>query len=555
MKTINYQTLYDSKLDNATYDAVKAFQLNTVNSDTSDLANSKLRDIEASVNSFFNSIATNFNMAGYNKDILRDFVPALVYTMYDGYYIYSPYINKLDTTKDHEIQTAPGATSKWKSDAEILAQNAPNAEDKTYHEGDKLSGLKPYIYYSCRYQRKSRGDDFVITYALDNYISIQGKINNKWVTDGGYLLDNIAGSDGSYTYRGIKISSNENMQKEYVYNSRANYTNEKNKIREYPYLKINGVKYYYDKDATESDGKWFSILNGDSLKQGKDNLFKKVDNSANEYYKEAVEFKKRIQNVYKINDLKPKDAVDKFGNPITFSNQNDIIFDFNGGNDSIEDQYSNFNVHRLEVIKYCIERELSIAITNYNDYSSATSVDFRMPKLKENEWEKIINNVSVISFLQGLSIGGKLYNGYSIITNNKNKEVVNEESIYIVANNEYHRPIESKLSAIVNSDGTSHGILNTDLEIKNIQIDDTTTYYYVPKGSMSNAVLGSYKSIVNLKDVKVSENIYDYMAKLKDTEPPGGERLASIYFTTLARERYGMYRTNVNPQKQKEKFK
>ena len=31
--------------------------------------NSKIRDIQASVNSFFNSVSTQFNLAGYNKDI------------------------------------------------------------------------------------------------------------------------------------------------------------------------------------------------------------------------------------------------------------------------------------------------------------------------------------------------------------------------------------------------------------------------------------------------------------------------------------------------------
>ena len=93
IKTLSLQVSYDSKLNNATYDALKAFQLNTINSDTSDLTNSKIRDIEASANTFFNSIASNFNMAGYNQDILADYVPALVYTMYDGYYIYSKYTN------------------------------------------------------------------------------------------------------------------------------------------------------------------------------------------------------------------------------------------------------------------------------------------------------------------------------------------------------------------------------------------------------------------------------------------------------------------------------
>ena len=65
--TISLQSKYDSKLKDATYDALKAYQLNSLTSDTSDYANSKIRDIKASVNTFFNSIATNFSTAGYIK--------------------------------------------------------------------------------------------------------------------------------------------------------------------------------------------------------------------------------------------------------------------------------------------------------------------------------------------------------------------------------------------------------------------------------------------------------------------------------------------------------
>ena len=49
INTLNTQTLYDARLTSATYDAIKAFQLNTTNSTTSDIANSKLRDLSASV--------------------------------------------------------------------------------------------------------------------------------------------------------------------------------------------------------------------------------------------------------------------------------------------------------------------------------------------------------------------------------------------------------------------------------------------------------------------------------------------------------------------------
>ena len=54
ISTLSLQTLYDTKLTSATYDAIKAFQLNTANSTMSDLSNSRMRDIEASITTFKN---------------------------------------------------------------------------------------------------------------------------------------------------------------------------------------------------------------------------------------------------------------------------------------------------------------------------------------------------------------------------------------------------------------------------------------------------------------------------------------------------------------------
>ena len=153
IKTLQLQTQYDSKLQNATYDAIKAFQLNMSNSSTSDLANSKMRDIKASVNTFYNSLASHFNMVGYGKDVLQNYVPAIVYTLYDGYYIYSAYDNTLDEEDKFD-------------------------ENASYKKGKSIYGLKPYIYYSCRY-KPNDNSDFVITYSLDSYITIQGIIDRK----------------------------------------------------------------------------------------------------------------------------------------------------------------------------------------------------------------------------------------------------------------------------------------------------------------------------------------------------------------------------------------
>ena len=67
IQTIDIQTLYDTKLTTATYDAIKAFQLNTANSTMSDLSNSKLRDIEASIATFKNSLMSTFELRGYSE--------------------------------------------------------------------------------------------------------------------------------------------------------------------------------------------------------------------------------------------------------------------------------------------------------------------------------------------------------------------------------------------------------------------------------------------------------------------------------------------------------
>lgn len=218
VKTLELQISYDTKLTNATYDAVKAFQLNTVNSSTSDLANSKLRDIKASVNSFFNSIATQFNLAGYNKDVLQYYVPAIVYTMYDGFYIYSAFTNDIDAAD----------------------------EGNTYKQGQKLFDLKPYIHYSCRYV-SGTGIDVVITYSLDNYITIQGMINGSAVDKSGYLIDTSNLSPDGSTYRGIPITTEQLTENLPVDRITEGSSNDPNNLTDYTYTKVDGVKYYKER--------------------------------------------------------------------------------------------------------------------------------------------------------------------------------------------------------------------------------------------------------------------------------------------------------------------
>lgn len=284
IETLRLQISYDSKLNNATYDALKAFQLNTINNSASDLSESKISDIEASVNSFFNSIASNFNMPGYNRDILKEYVPALVYTMYDGYYIYSEYTNTI-TEEDYNNE----------EDAK-----KEGLEASTYQNGEQLPGLKSYVYYSCRYQLGSNSD-FVITYSLDNYITIKGIVNGEPVNDAGYLIDDIGEeTDDNIKYRGIEISKENNLQ-EYIDNTGTLYE----------YKKVNGVKYY------KSGENCFSIFNGERIYTS-DKFNQEKNTSAIKYYSSAKAFRNRL-NRYGLNELKTTNAVeiDEKGNKNT----------------------------------------------------------------------------------------------------------------------------------------------------------------------------------------------------------------------------------------------
>ena len=212
VKTISIQSNYDSKLNDATHDAIKAYQLNSFQNDTAYLSNSKIRDIEASVNTFFNSLSTNFSTLGYTKETLQNYVPAIVYTMYDGYYIYTPYKNTWDIDSANQyIQS------------ELTEQITGQ---RTYSNGENLYGLKPYVYYSCRY-KIGNNTDVTITYSLDNYIQIQGTVNGQAVSKYGYLYskgDNDKGLDingDTIKYNGVAINTESETIKENVYANRC----------------------------------------------------------------------------------------------------------------------------------------------------------------------------------------------------------------------------------------------------------------------------------------------------------------------------------------------
>ena len=360
IKIINKQTQYDQILNDATYDAVKAFKLNTLNNQSATIGDAMRRDLQATTNTFFNSLTTNLGVSGYGKSTVNQYIPAIVYTLYDGFYIYSPAYNS-NTNKYEHI-------------------------------------MKPYIYYTMRYY-KNNNNNVIVNYTLDNYILVYGMVGGEYISKAGYLET------------GITINGSE--------------------------IRKNGI-----------------IIN---------------DAVAKEYYKAANEFTNWATNSLK-DIVKPENSR-KIGSNTEiyaeFKNRDVQILNVNTSDNDPENRDSYFNLHRREVIKQVVNDNLSAAIASYNKNSQNLGIvyNFKMPELKETEWERLIENVSMITFMQGLHLGNKYYNGYSLITCDKNKEYINTDAIYYVDEGHsdayYHR-----IDCLEMKPGVTYkGYKNTEFEV------------------------------------------------------------------------------------------
>lgn len=547
IETFRLERLYDSRLITATHDALKTYQINTFNDELSDIVNNKLETIEASATTFYNSLKSGFAMQGYTVEDLQQYVPALVYTMYDGYYIYSPY------TDVATIGVEDYGDEDETNNVDVL-EFTQTGEGMVY-------GFKPYVYYSCRYQKEESNvvvSDFVINYTLDNYITVHGIVNGEYANKSGYLVTLAGGKDeeglyreynettGIYTfyYSGQKIEPEDTFVDSLVVQEENAEGEMVSTTKEYQYIKINGEKYYYEPEGdTNGNGAknnryFFHLVGGERVVQvgeHSDDFYKymsqmELNRSAINYYRNAYEFTTWVnKNLGELrasgaNNNVVTDGIQDTGNGTIFTNAN------------IEYSGSNFNLHRKEVIRHAIESNLSIAIANYNAYSNAGGkVNFQMPKLKETEWEMVENEVSIISFLQGLNIGGKIYNGYTVVTNNKNEEFVDEESIYITTNDGYYNRInDESFEKEEFANKAEHGILDLDFETRR---DGQTGEYYIPKLG-----LASYSSIVGQEKLNTKyDTIYEY---LKNTTIE--ENVKNIYYTALARERWASFKVE-NP--------
>lgn len=532
IKVVNYQAQYSSYLLNATYDSIKAFQLNTINNKYSTIGNSKIRDIEAAVNVFYSSLATNLGSSGYTKEDLQGYTPAILFSLYDGYYIYSNYYDTV--------------------------------------EGEYKYGLKPFIYYSCRYVKGSNYD-FVVNYTLDNTITVIGKVGSEgYVTKTGHILydDGTISTQREVLTENIITMDNPNNPVAYqyiIYNSQKIY-------KENSSTDWKKTFFYYDSGYTKTYIQTDSIIAElRSYLDGNNNF---SSDSAIKYYEQAREFSTWVDTY--LGDITVANAVDSQGNAITdFASDtgNSKIFEISENNNPIQSN-SVFNEHRMNVIRKSIETNLYTSIKTFSEHT-VIGYEFGMPKISEDEWEKITDNISVVSFLQGIPIGGKVYNNYCVVSNDANKESVSNGSIYIVTQNadgniQYHKPGCKTLLEKVNSANASEKLTiigayaSVDFKRQSVSLtssdanagnqltgadEDSYAYFYSQKGTSCYDCIVTAADTYNTDDIikgeiviKDSEGNITQTIKISNNE--GLKNIRTWYMRGLARTRYDLYLTN-----------
>ena len=601
---IMLQTQYDKCLISATYDAVKAFQLNTTNNKYSSISDSKIRDIEAAVNTFYNTLNTSMLEYSSSAQDLRAYTPAILFTLYDGYYIYSTYDNVYDSNE---------ATDQ---EGKVQIQ----LDGKDYQ-----NGLRPYVYYSAKYKLPIPGNQnnvIVINYTLDNEITVYGDVGdgNGYVTRSGYLINpdyvkNINDTAKTLTYNGVTIEPE--VLTEHlitIENQDLGITRED----DYRYIFYQNKKIYQDRDEAgnllyyDNAGNITtnSSITGIPVIFWYDNYIKTYVNDVNirnyardcgmkstsayDYYSEAAKFSewviKNLGEIKQSSMLKVEDGVTPIGDNQEYLSENtgdDKIFAASETNDPMVSG-SAFNNHRLAVIRKSIETNLNTVISNYH---TTTLFDYAMPVLSDDDWYKILNNVSVVTFLQGMSIGFRYYNNYAVITNNINKEVVKPENIYIVVeddsgNREYHQPGCKELLEKL-ADGDVHLVeenttTNSDnyiasayptasFQMQSVKIsenkEEDQNFYFQSRGrgivgkeiTGKETLTGCYNCIVNatadydVYDIMEGVDLIDYYNRIEN----GGtgqitfkntnsayQAVRKAYLTALARERQDLYKTN-----------
>ena len=587
VNTIALQTAYDTKLLDATHDAMVALEINTANEDLSSVSDALRSIVTASTNTFINSLATNLGMSNATKSAVQPYIPAILVTLYDGYYIYSP-------TKTPKICTDQNGQAVYVGDKGVVDAGA-NAYGRKYTytyvdnnddgENDinentvenldygsllyKLEGsdeyttkiiesdgaggvctdfrtdyvLKSYIPYAARYVKGST--DIVINYTLDNYITVYGNIGGVYYTKSGYYSDvnveniQVNGSNADYlkNYSDTEIEefclAQNNMKIDVTLDGRTTIIHSDSDDAK------KAIAYYM---RSYVFSKWLEEKLPD-LEEA--DIQERISKENNEAYGHLL-----LGN----NDTGVIDGVDLL---VRFEEKRNKIFD-SAQNPEVED--CTFSLHKRDVMKNSIQYNLNLSMSAYNQMS-LNATEIRMPVIDEVSWDALTSKMSVLTFMQGFACGMKIYNNFALVSSTNNEFTVIPEEIYYVTkgtesgmNDEvtkYHRIDCPTLEATLNNDLTKLEETVTSFKSKEVKYDKIydkyeATYKYDHKNiaCYDCIISGNYESPRKIDGEDKTGYYHTFVYKdLSDKQ-------LKAYMIAIGKERQSLYRTNaiVNTQ-------
>lgn len=571
-KTIALQTDLDGKLIEATKEAVEAFEINTTewNNQYSSLANAKRQNIMSSINVFTTSLSEKLRIGGTSKENILNYIPAIVYIMYDGYYIYTPTYVPKTITNDNGVQLFyyKNSGSEGAKITELATQNIEGeivAGEPLYvaKSGQGTSGkyngkniyytnnivkaekeyrhvLKTFVPYSTNYN--INGKNYIINYTLDNYIRIIEENESKE----GYIIEDYGGENkieiSVNSMGGIKYNDNGIWPEELSENIyvKENYQGEA-ELKTYPYLyNSNNDKRYYDSEKNQ-----FFTLNSNHVKvylpevdAGHSSaeykkLLLRTSNNANWDYIKLYQLLNRNDKTWYYKDSNNQYVKYSYAQPL-ISNR---AADCSAINYYVETAYFNnwlyntFNKNEIndilnkkrETIITNINNNLNLSISNYNANSRQ---DYDIFELTDADWDQALSNISMITFFQGKRIGLKTYNNYAIVTSTENNEFVSEDSLFYIGESPdgyYHR-----YCCTNGRPEPNRAYRTTEFKVQRYMEDENIKYYY--KHSQTSNI---DKDIYPCFDCIVNKNNYT-----KTTNESSKASYSRTLDKALARERY-----------------
>lgn len=622
--TIATENQYNTKLLTATYSAMSAFEMNTSNEDLSSVADSMRSIIEASNNVFLDTLATSLGMSNASRQLLQPYIPAVLYTLYDGYYIYAPtqvpvvaqkttdegnglvkaegyqFYGEMDKTTgtqiipDEQIEGADNAVygdilyeaDETKSGGRKYTIHSENAKSK--EEKDSYI-LKSYVQYSGRYVQGNK--DVTINYTLDNYLNIVGTINDIYYTKTGYLIQkglvqnaHIEGvndsdiwdlneEDAKNKILGLKKVADEETiiaapNASVQINGRT-ITSDFGRVADALHAKYN-VEIKTIKDAEVYLQKMY-----EEYDEGKNPATAGLLGAINEieyeiqnckavaYYISSQIFSNWVYEY--LGDLKygSIQQIDSIGS-YEFSSgvETSIYYEFKDTDDrkifdeseDPEDEKSKFYIHKLEVIKNSIKYNLNLAISAYTNTMN-TSYNFSLPVLEEEEWDKILSNVSIVSFMQGWNCGLNIYNNYQMVCSTNNELTVTPSEIYYVESDkfndtksDYHR-IDCPVWHATSDKFMS--FKSKEVKFDKVLKPASTEYSYDHRNLACYTCINTgnyYERTLFLE--KEETDYYKKVNSLKNTSGSDDTAKQTAAYIGIAKERIDTYKTNALPVSQ-----